>query len=200
MATRPAPWHWLGPSAERWIDKTRGRRASDSRGRVDRSELLGLLTERLLGHRLPKATPRQSTPNLPDPGSPLAARIGRGSPLPLGVPAHRLSRTERSIDRNRVSPVPQLGDDAFTPGSFHMEFVGLPLVMKARSGQGFTGQFFEINDPQDGQEGLRDNGRPTRRTTLRIGWPSRSTSVGLMLESGRLRASMALASAPTRPK
>ena len=84
--------------------------------------------------------------------------------MPLGITAHRLSGTERGIDCHPVSAATQLGDDRLAPGPLHMKLIRLPLMMKARGSQGLTGRFLEVDGLQDGQEGLRNNGRPTGRT------------------------------------
>ena len=80
--------------------------------------------------------------------------------MPLSITAHRLSGTERGIDCHRVSTATQLGDDRLAPDPLHMKLIRLPLMMKTRGGQGFAGRFLEVDGPQDGQEGLRNNGRP----------------------------------------
>ena len=41
-----------------------------------------------------------------------------------------------------------------------MKLIRLPLMVETRGGQGFAGRFLKVDGPQDGQEGLRNNGRP----------------------------------------
>lgn len=74
--------------------------------------------------------------------------------------AEGLRGAERINGNHFVTQVSQTANDVCSSFAFNAQFIGNPLMMKTRLLERFVKRHLEIDDVNDGQQGLADDGGP----------------------------------------
>src|SRR5687767_10601351 len=93
------------------------------------------------------------------PRTPRHPRIACSHQVSVGQPHDTIAGPEGASDIDLVTATAEVGDNGFSSGGFDAEFVGTPLVMEARRGEGLFECQSAVEGPNNSESDLGNDRR-----------------------------------------